>query len=173
MVRFVQFHRAFKARPTSGYYNIGSLVNQLGQSPLHAPSVFNFYSPNFTPAGPLATANLVGPEFEITNATSVASFANVSQWGIIAGWGSWRAGIGQHIAPDYADYLPLADTPTQMLDELDLVLCAACLDAGLKSQIAQAVGKIFWNDNPSGQSQERLYTALWLIINSPDYSVQK
>jgi hypothetical protein len=35
------------------------------------------------------------------------------------------------------------------------------------------VGKILVNGNPSGQGQERLYTALWLIINSPDYLVQK
>ena len=175
VVRFVQFHRAFKAKRRSGYYDLWDLgqPTNLNQSPLHAPSVFNFYHPNFTPAGPLTTANLVGPEFEIANASSLAGFSDFSRWGVIPGFGYYDTDTGHAITPDYTYYLGLTGSPSTLLDELEIVLCAACLDAGLKSQIAQAVGKIFWNDNPSGQSQERLYTALWIIINSPDYSVQK
>ena len=55
VVRFVQLHRAFNAKRPNGYYDLWDFgaPSALNQSPLHAPSVFNFYHPDFTPAGPL------------------------------------------------------------------------------------------------------------------------
>jgi uncharacterized protein (DUF1800 family) len=175
VVRFVQLHRAFAAKRANGYYDIWDLGAPafLNQSPLHAPSVFNFYHPDYAPAGPVSRSGLVGPEFEITNASSVAGFADFSRWGIINGFDHYNSDAGRRILPDYGYYLALTATPTQLVDELDLVLCAAGMNAALKAQIAQAVGKVFWSGNPSGQALERLNMALWLVINSPDYSVQK
>lgn len=171
VVRFVQLHRAFNASHPVDYYALWdfSAPSALNQSPLHAPSVFNFYHPDFTPAGPLQTTNLVGPEFEITNASSVAGFSDFSKWGIIDGFDHYDANPALHgILPDYSYYLGIANNPQALLDELDLVLCAGGMNAAYKAQLVQAIGKI-----PSSQSLERLHVALWLIINSPDYSVQK
>ena len=174
-VRFVQFHRAFNAKRASGYYDLWDLgaPTFLNQSPMHAPSVFNFYHPNFTPGGPMTAANLVGPEFEIADTSALAGFSDFSRWGILPGFGNGDTDVGHAITPDYSYYLGLINNPASLLDELELVLCAGCLDPTLKSQIVQAVGKISLTGNVAAQSQERLYTALWLIINSPDYSVQK
>lgn len=38
-----------------------------GQAPLRAPTVFNFYLPDFQQPGPIAAAGLFSPEFQITN----------------------------------------------------------------------------------------------------------
>ncbi len=53
VVRFVQLHRAFNARRADGYYDLWdfSAPTALNQSPLRAPSVFNFFHPDFTPGG--------------------------------------------------------------------------------------------------------------------------
>ena len=42
---------------------LGSLP--IGQNNLGAPSVFNFFSPDFSPSGPLASQSLVAPELEL------------------------------------------------------------------------------------------------------------
>jgi hypothetical protein len=46
------------------------------QHPLSAPSVFNFFSPDYRPNGPVAAAGLTAPEFQITNTSTVISMAN-------------------------------------------------------------------------------------------------
>jgi hypothetical protein len=80
--------------------------------------------------------------------------------------------------PDYSEYLPLTDNPAQLIDALELVLCAGCLNSAFKAQLVDAIGKVNWG-NPSAPDraeylrQEKLHAALWQIINSPDYSVQK
>lgn len=175
VVRFVQLHRAFNGKRADGYYDFWDFgaPTALNQSPMHAPSVFNFYHPTFTPAGPLALTNLVGPEFEITNASSVAGFADFSKWGIIGGFDHGSSDTGNRILPDYSYYINLANTPQQLIDELDWVLCANGMSSTFKSALVTSVGKVVNTNNIPAQNLERLNMALWLIINSPDYSVQK
>jgi uncharacterized protein (DUF1800 family) len=177
VVRFVQYFRSFASVASS--YDLPwelDTPNGLNQQPLKAPSVFNFYSPDYSPAGPMAQANLVGPEFEITYASSVAGFGNFSQcW--IPGWGSsvCTAGSGIQITPNFSYYLGLASSPGSLVDELDLLLCAGCLDPGLRAQIVGAVGRVTTGNSFMGYdvARERVHTALWLIVNSPDYLVQR
>jgi uncharacterized protein (DUF1800 family) len=45
-------------------YRIDSVRNSLGQSPLDAPSVFNWFYPDFTVPGAIANAGLVAPEMQ-------------------------------------------------------------------------------------------------------------
>ena len=79
VIRFANFLRAFKATSPSGRNRIGDLDSAdegLGQSPLLAPSVFNFFSPNYRHPGALAAAGLVAPEFQITTETSMVGGLN-------------------------------------------------------------------------------------------------
>ncbi len=176
VIRFVQLHRAFNATRPNGYrglYDFSAATN-LNQNPLRAPSVFNFYPPDYSPAGPLAQNGLLGPEFAITNSTSVAGFADFSKWGIIGGFDHGSSTPGNAMIPDYSFYLPLTTSPKELLDELDLLLCAGGMDATFKTQVVQSVGKVaLGNPVTAAQRAERLNMALWLIVNSPDYSVQK
>lgn len=72
-VRYVQLCRAFNpASPNGLYRNSGGLAqDMLQQYPFHAPSVFNFFLPTYQPLGPLAKANLVAPEFQITGMKTI------------------------------------------------------------------------------------------------------
>ena len=180
VVRFVAFHRAFHGRRGSGYYDLFDLSSPdyLGQNPLKAPSVFNFYHPDYSPAGPLTDARLLGPEFEITNASTISGFAEFANANFIRGFENYLPDPGRRIMPDYTEYLPLADDPARLIDALELVLCAGCLDPAFKAQLVDAIGKVNWGD-PSAPDraaylrQEKLHAALWQIINLADYSVQK
>lgn len=48
----------------------------LAQTPLSAPTVFNWFLPDFNPGGAVAAAGLVAPELEITTETTVIASAN-------------------------------------------------------------------------------------------------
>lgn len=70
--RYIALARTFEAAPpdpSAGgrYRGFGGLDGDFLQRPLSAPSVFNFYSPDNKPAGPLRDNGLVSPEMQITN----------------------------------------------------------------------------------------------------------
>jgi len=81
-------------------WGVGITDNDLGQTPLYAQSVFNFYLPDYQFPGNLAKAGLITPEFQLTSETQVVRANNFMFNGIFRGttqFGSndWsQAGIG-------------------------------------------------------------------------------
>ena len=70
-----------------GYTDTGSSASLL-QSPLRAPTVFNFYYPNYEFPGALASAGLTTPEFQLTSDTGVALQMNFLEGGILNNTGN-------------------------------------------------------------------------------------
>ncbi len=175
VLRFTHMHRAFGAKMAGGnyssIYDLGS-SDSLGQSPLHAGSVFNFYHPDYSPSGPLGQAQLFGPEFEITNSATISGFMDFSKYGIIGGFNQSATDPNARLLPVYDSYIALADDPPAMIDAMSLTLLSAGISAQFRAQLIDMVSKI--NQTPAtAQATERFKTALWLIMNSPEYSIQK
>jgi uncharacterized protein (DUF1800 family) len=174
--KFIHLHRAFGARAASGYYDVYDLSDPafLNQSPLAAPSVFNFFGRDFAPAGPLAQAGLVGPEFELATASSVTGFAEFTGWAVVGGFNSNDATLW--IRPDHTAFLegtsPLADRPQQMVDELDLLLTAGNMKPTFKSGLVTMLNGIT-RTNVVEQRRDRFRAALWQVIHSAEYAVQR
>lgn len=57
-------------------YRIQESTETLGQSPQRAPSVFNFFLPDYTVGGVVAEAGLVVPEFQVLTENSVIRYLN-------------------------------------------------------------------------------------------------
>ncbi|MFC4991344.1 DUF1800 family protein [Rubritalea tangerina] len=55
---------------------ISSTDSSLGQTPLASPTVFNWFLPDYSLAGPIANAGLAIPEFQICTETSVVTNIN-------------------------------------------------------------------------------------------------
>lgn len=79
LLRIVSLMRAFNARSPIGYYPEPGYRFQesLLQHPLSSPSVFNFFSPNHQPKGPISDRNMVAPEFQINTSATVVNMANL------------------------------------------------------------------------------------------------
>ena len=58
-------------------YRFGDLTGNIGQSPQRAPSVFNWFLPDFVVPGPMAEAGLFAPELQINTEASVVAKANM------------------------------------------------------------------------------------------------
>ncbi len=78
ILRVTQLMRAYNATNSSGklWLTGDDIKEQLSQHPLAAPTVFNFYKPDYSPHGKITNKGLVAPEFELHNSSTSVSFIN-------------------------------------------------------------------------------------------------
>jgi uncharacterized protein (DUF1800 family) len=164
MLRTTQVMRAFGAHSTGAqqmwYCDITD--EWLAQSAMHAPSVFNFYMPNYIQPGQLAQAGLVAPEFQITTETTTMTVANWLRNGI---YGGFKYG---DIKLDLSGIQGLAGNPSALVDQVALLLCAGNLNPQVRTIIINQVTA--WN---AGDPYGRAALAVHLVSVSPDAAVQK
>ncbi len=167
IMRLTNWARAFGVTSPSDAWAIGdtsSAINRLSQSIGHSPSVFNFFRPGYAPPNTtIATANLVAPEFQITNEPSVIAYVNYMQTLIQSGTGDVRA--------DYTAILTKAADTTALVDEVNLLVAAGQLSLATVATIAGAVNSI--GTTTPALLLNRVYTAILLTMASPDYLAQK
>lgn len=166
--------RALDAAPNNGYYGYWWSENNLGQSPLSAPSVFNFFRPDFAPNGGIKDAGLVGPEFQLANDAMLARAFN--EIFVRIDW--YRKdnpndlGDGQ-ILVDLAPYKQLAiEDPAALVDQLDLLFTHGSLPQEFKDALIAHIPTV-WKGN-QGDYTWGLYPAIdaiTLIVDSPYYLI--
>lgn len=162
--------KATTAGTTAINYDLGSFSETtMGQFPLGAPSVFNFYSPDYQPPGVIAAAGLVGPEYQILNAVFGIGLPNTFYTLITStsGTGSFRLSL--------ADQEALAGNTATLMDNLNLLLTHGMMSTETRATILTAVNGITSAMVPSGSTlnRERAKLAVYLTLLSPDYAVLK
>jgi uncharacterized protein (DUF1800 family) len=165
VVRLVQWARAFKVTSPTNLWpfgNVSSTATRIGESPGHAPSVFNWFRPGYTPPGTaIAAAGRVAPEFQITNEPTIISYVNYMQTLIASGAGEAR--------PDYTALAAIATDSQALLNELNLVLAADQISSATIAQMKTALDTIA-TANATGINN-RIYAAIVLVMASPEYLV--
>ena len=168
VIRFANVLRAFGARSTSGrnaIHDLDSVDEGLAQSPLLAPSVFNFFSPNFRPTGPAAALGLVGPEFQITTETSVVGTINFFSG--LADRGAWGSGDTK-LTLDYSTLQAIALDPNKLADHLNMLFMGGSMGTGLRDTLVKAVGAM-----PANNPRNRVEAALMIMSASPEFVILK
>ena len=171
-LRVTQLLRAFRftlASTAPLSHDFGSTITEgtIGQFPLGAPSVFNFYSPEFQPPGPISKAGLTGPEFQILNSVFAVTTPNAVNTLIQTGAGQFRLNI--------AEQETLAATPAALMDNLNLLLTHGTMSAETRSTILTAVQNVTTAMVPNGSNlnQTRARLAIYLVALSPDFAILK
>ena len=165
VLRFVQWARSFGLADSTDQWRIGDLsdpATKLGQSPLRAPSVFNFFRPGYVPPNTGIGAR-TAPEFQITTESSVAGYLNFMQGCIGSGIAGLRA--------DDAALRPLVADAGALLAELNLLLAAGQLSAATLAALKTALDTVAVA-TPAG-IDNRLRAAVMLVMASPEYIAQK
>ena len=137
VLRLANFMRAFNATSISGRYqgigNTDDPASRLNQTPMFAPTVFNFYRPGYVPSSKtIADANLVAPEFQIVHDVSVAGYMNYLR-SIVT------VDVNRDIQQNYAAELALATTPKDLVERMNLLLFYGQMPDALKAQLEAAV----------------------------------
>lgn len=170
-VRVTQILRAFRYSVTGSllpYDFVSSMTeNTLGQYPLSAPSVFNFYLPDYEPQGPIGNVGLVGPEFQILNTVFGIATPNAVYNLITTSAGNFSL--------DLAPQAALADNAGALVDNIDLLLTHGTLSSASRAQLITAVNGVTAAMVPSGSTLAltKARLAIYLLTVSPDFAVLK
>jgi hypothetical protein len=167
-VRLMGLLRALDAEPRNGRWRFfGQLDRQglsTGQTPLRAPTVFNFFEPGFALPGEIAQAGLVSPEFQIATETTVVGAANLALT-VLGG-----AGRNGPLRFDLTPFQPpRAPTDEALLDRVDLLFFAGSMSDATRGILRGALAD---PDFPR-PSDQRVLTLLWLASLAPESAVQK
>jgi len=159
----------------------------LAQTPLNSPTVFNFFFPGYKFPGPLASAGLTTPEFQLTTDTTVAFqmnflgggiFTNVSSVNVNSnGLSSFNNGSGA-IVIDLGSYMTSAFTANAglpgLVDSLNSLLCAGQLSPAAKTLIVNYVSANWSYTVPTlPQMRDRVRAVAHLVLTSPDFAIQR
>lgn len=187
-LRAVNVARAFNASSQEGWYYLDAFLLDHAQEPMKSPSVFNFYLPTHTPPGPLAQAGLVAPEMQIVNASSGTTSPNYFWNSITGGLHRWGMANPARVVRLNLDQEMLLNVPPEAVNDpspsvaaldpdplirrLDLALTGGALEPETCRIIREALVRI---GPGSGWEwpKNRLKLAIYLIVNSPEFAVQR
>ncbi|MEM1157681.1 MAG: DUF1800 domain-containing protein [Verrucomicrobiota bacterium] len=174
-VRYIHLARALGLQTNSGLYRPEGwdIRNISGQQPMAAPSVFNFYQPDYGPVGAIRDQKLVAPEFQIATASSIVGMMNHLLYATsedallefdreLPGFGSEESRI------DREHLLDLSERPEALINHLALVLTRGALSNSTRRTIRSALNEA---SRERADSQEILTLAIYLFANSPDFVV--
>jgi uncharacterized protein (DUF1800 family) len=164
VVRVTNLLRAFNATSPSGKYSVRNAYASLAEEAMHSPTVFNFFAPDYSAPGAIATAGLKSPEFEITTDTTVIAVANFLRTATITGLGPSTDRITLSLAAEQTR----ASDPAGLVDHLNSVLMASSMSPSMRTIMINAITKI-----PANNPTERVRTAIYLVISSPEFIVDK
>ncbi len=163
---------------------VGGLRDDLGQMPFRAPSVFNFYVPDYQPPGELIGYRpsqripreaLFAPEFQVMTAVTSNRLMNrFSYWTRSRNVRyTMRDGAQLTISFDLTPELELAKDNAnlpEILRRFDLLLCHGSLSEETKTSIINAVTSESTAEN---ENEMRLEEVLLAVLVSPDCAIEE
>jgi uncharacterized protein (DUF1800 family) len=189
MLRFIQWGRSFGLAsdyPSWKIPDTSSSAERLGQSPLRAPSVFNYFRPGFAPPSKaLARVKKLAPEFQLVNETTVAGYLNFMQYVIRSGIYSNDPEVPQqsyntfkvNLKAAYTKEMALVADPSALMNHLNLILCAGQLSLANQTLMVDALTSMPVNSaDPTtlqAQKLDRIGAAVLMVMASSEYLIQK
>jgi uncharacterized protein (DUF1800 family) len=164
VIRLTNLLRAFNATSVDGKFSVRNAYTNFAQEAMHSPTVFNFFSPDYEMPGAIADAGLKSPEFEITTETTVVTITNYLNTAIYSTLGPSSNRITLNLSGEQA----LAANPTQLVDHLNSLVMANNMSTEMRNILINAITQI-----PADNPVERARTAVYLVINSPEFTIDK
>ncbi len=186
MLRFIQWGRTFGLKSGFNSWKMTATTrtdNSLGQSPLFAPSVFNFFRPGFVPPNTaLAATKTPAPEFQLVNETTVGGYLNYMQnvvrSGVFVPEPSVAEGLFRNYVADvtatYTAELALALDAPALVRRLSLLMCAGQLSAATQKIMVDALNaNALTTASTNDRKLDRVCAAVLMVLGCSEYVVQK
>ena len=181
ILRLSSFLRAFSASSESKNFRAPydfSPAAAFNQAPLMAPSVFNFWMPDFAPLGSaIAKATKVAPEFQGVDVLTTASYANKILSNVQnQNWGN------KDVTTTYAKELALTDVNglvdgKRLARRLNMLLFGGQMGDKLAKRIIEVVGSTTIAKPTAAQlatlNLNRVRNAVALAMVSTDFLIQR
>ena len=168
LLRLIQLWRAYDASAKNGVYGFVDADLKFGQGHLLSPSVFNFFTPEYAPQGEIAERGFASPEMQIATENLNTQITNYFYTQIFSR-NSTQTGLRNdviviNIGPEAA----IASDPDALVALLAEKLLGSRISPQLAAEARAAV--LRW---PSTKRGQRVAEAMYLIVTSPQFAVQR
>lgn len=169
LIRLSSVLRTFYAKGNSSvnnypFYKLPSVnLSGLHLLPLTAPSVFNYYLPNFQPSGVLQENNLVAPEFQILPPLKMSDFGKIML--SIIGLTNYLSD-NVYLDLTYEKDLLASQGGEALIEHLSLVLMAGQMSEALKNDL------IIYADGKKA-AHDIIKQLIVLIVLSAEYAIER
>jgi uncharacterized protein (DUF1800 family) len=168
LLRLTQFWRAYNATSQSGRYPIVYIYIVLGQGPLQAPHVFNFFSPFYAPPGEIRDSGMVAPELEIATEyqnTFVTNYMFLQTFQL----NSTNSNLDvDDVYINFESEMLLATDVDMLIDSVAGKLLAGEISTTLRNEIAGMLALI-----PETDTVARAAETIYFVVTSPEYAYQR
>jgi uncharacterized protein (DUF1800 family) len=172
LLRLTQFYRAYNAVSESGRYPLNFAYIFTGQGPLQSPSVFNFFSPFYSPPGEIRDSSLVAPELQIATEYQNTQLTNYLLFQtFVLNWLIDRTSDDYNedsILVNFEEETNIADDVDALVTMVDDKLLGGEMSDMLRAEITQMVER--W---PADQALIRAADAIFLTVSSPEFAYQR
>lgn len=167
VVRLTSLWRGFDGDPDNSQFDYAWIANRLAQAPMQSPSVFNFFSTDFSQSGQIRDSGMLSPEFQIHNESTMISITSA-----LLAHSIWRNTISD-TDPAYApvNISPLMlrdDDPQAQLNYLSKLTLNSPMSEGLRKQALYLL-----QERAPASSEIRAEELLFLFVSSPEAAVQR
>ena len=197
LLRYTQMMKGLKVESdTDLFFNAGGIYEAFaGQAPLGAPTVFNFYSPEYVPNADFAYENLVGPEFQILNSSTSSNYVNYMLLAFMRDYLNDRFSItgtsseiqnvlngndglynpydpvnNDSYAARFGDelWMDLGYAPADLIDYLDILMCNGSLSDDTRERLTNSASRadLF-------TPIDAAHYAAYMIMIDPDFTILK
>lgn len=176
LLKVTALWRAFSAQPGSnGQYGLVAPERFLAQRPLGAPSVFNFYEPDYQQPGEIASANLYSPEFQILDESTSISTSDQLWARLFAGYSAPNATTTNFAVPANAAYLPPSELDNLPAAHADLVqaLNVRLMYGAMSPAMQGKLIALLDSGNAGSTTRRKALNLIHLIAISPEFAVQR
>nr|WP_246225698.1 DUF1800 domain-containing protein [Vibrio agarilyticus] len=166
------FHRlnAEKSDSNAFVLDTNEVFKSVAQGPLSANSVFNFYSPDYKPSGPLLDNQLFAPEFEIFPWAGFIGYQNIvrTRMNRVAKPDTLRCDNALHF--DLTDYHAAAQDADAMA--LPNLINQRFFGGAMSDELTQAILTGAEKEKPTAY-HNKAALAITLAVTSPEFLIQR
>ena len=160
--------RAFnvKSNDPNRWWDFPGTQSNFGQAPLRAPSVFNFYEPDYAPKGEITDKQLSAPEFAILSMDSMRRISN-RMWTLILSHDSTKQ---KHWSWNRSQFENRVNKPDEYIALLNERLFAGLMSAELAGFVRQMLDEM----SAANRSEDRkINDTLFAVQCSPEFRCQE
>ncbi len=176
LLRLTAVMRAFAVQNGSGGANgFSNIERGFPQAPLRAPSVFNFFEPDYQQPGEIADSGLYSPEFQILNESTFITMSDEFWRRILTGYTTTSTTSTPFATPTNAAHLPASAidaVPTAddaLVETLNQRLLNGAMSDGMRAKLAALLN----TDMASADHRRKVLSLIHLIAISPEFAVQQ
>jgi len=168
LLRLTQLWKAYNATSNSGRFPLNAAYILFGQGPLQSPSVFNFFSPFYTPPGEIRDSSLVAPELEIATEYQNTLFTNYMFFQVF-GLNHTNGDLeDDDVYINFQEEMNVAGDINALIDMVANKLLGGQISDTLRQEITGMVERI-----PETDTVIRAAETIYFVVTSPEYAYQR